>query len=500
MIKFNMSTIKLLIFICPVLFFTCQSVASQGQLKFSLSAVAEAGPTQSWSIVFPNHLVFNNAHFSLLNAKGKVIEATFNSILLWPDQGASKYQRSIQITTSKKVPLNTLTLKWQDDDIPNINKPISFSHNTHHAILTANWLTQSYYAPMLEANAYQQFSWFDNANEHYANYITSPELMKKRKLTIETAAPWLYDRPLALYLLYFKTGSLYWKVQAHKAATFYKNNIDELGNFSLKPNDMKYSNTQGLLFDYLFYPRKDTLEVITNLYKKTTKWQPIIKTEGFWTERHHSVALAAAISYWAIFNDNKALNRIELFNENLSQKLQNDICLSHPYESHEGKKLDTNVCSPWMTAQLIEQLWRFHHLSFSFESVKTIGKLGDFLANEGIFHHTYGKEYSAVPKYLANLNDRVKQNISPWSDLHHACDVSSALSKAIYLNKFLVKDQTVNIKSLNLMLKTCHRSMRRTNPNEAWPIVPLRKFNWWYTTTGSFTWLMKKLEIIHPQR
>jgi len=498
MIKFNMRIMKLFIISCSILFFSFQVIATQGQLKFSLNVVKESKSTSAWSIVFPNYLVSNNVHLSLLNTKGVIVSATFNSILLWPTQGINKYQRAIQITTDEKTDSRNFILKWQHNKSSNIKTPPSLNSNTHHANLTAKWLSQAYYAPTLKAGEYKPFFWFDNANEHYANYVISPGLMKKRKLSLDVAAPWLYDRPLALYLLYFKTGNLDWKNKAHQAATFYKNNIDKRGDFYLKPNDMKYSNTQGLLFDYLFYPKQDTLNVITNLYKKTLEWQPIIKTQDFWTERHHSVALSAAISYWAIFNDNNALKRIKLFNENITKKLQFDICLSHSYESHEGRKLDTNVCSPWMTALLIEQLWRFHHLSFNVNNVKIIGKLGDFLANKGVFYFTYGKEYSAVPKYLANLNKSIKENNDPWSDINHACDVSSALSKAIYLNRFLGDFQQNNLIILNQMIKTCRRSMHRTNPNKAWPIVPLRKFNWWYTTTGSFTWLMKELQVKYP--
>jgi len=499
MTKPNLVILKTLIIICSLLF-SFQSFASSGQLTFSLNVVKENKQTSSWSMVFPNNLVPSNAQLLLFNVKGEVVQATFSSILLWPNQGPVDYQRAVQITTNYNINSNNFTLKWQKSHITNIKKPLSFDDNTHHANLTAKWLSLSYYAPILEANAYEPFSWFDNSNEHYANFIVSLELMKKKKLSIEIAAPWLYDRPLALYMLYFKTGSLYWKEQAHTAASFYKNNIDEHGNFSLKPNDIKYSNTQGLLFDYLFYPDKGTLETITRLYNKTIDWPAIIKAKGFWTERHHSVALSAAISYWAIFNDNKALNRIELFNEGISLKLQNDICLSHSYESHEGKKLDTNVCSPWMSALLIEQLWRFHHLSYSYKSVHNISKFTTFLVNQGMFNYTYGKEYSAVPKYLANLNNNIKENNDPWSDLNHACDVASALSKSIYLNNLLKSEHPKNLELLNQMVKTCYRSMHRTSSNDAWPIVPIRKFNWWYTTTGSFTWLMKELEVEHPRR
>ncbi len=489
-----------LVFILLLVLTSFQSFAFNGQVSFTLIPITKTKDIRSWSIVFPNSVVKDSFYLSLIDNQGNVVEATFDSVLLWPKQSATGYLRSVLIKTTKQLNTQNYTLKWQNKKSSNIQLKQTINPVSHHANLSANWLSQTFYTPMLNANAYEEFSWFDNANAHYANFVISPVLFKKREFSLKTAAPWLYDRPLALFMLYLKTGDLYWKILAHEAALNYKKNVDKQGNFSLKPNDMKYSNTQGLLLDYLFYPNQDTLDVISSLYKKTLEWQTTIKKQGFWTERHHSIALSTAISYWAIFNDKLAFNRIESFNKNLLKKLQNNICLSHPYESHEGRDVDTDVCSPWMTALLIEQLWRFHHLSYSYESVLVISKLSDFLADDGLFYYTYGKEYSAVPKYLTNLNNDIKENNDPWSDINHACDVSSALAKGLYLNKLLGHLLPQQLTTLNQMLKACYRSMHRSNPNVAWPIVPMRKFNWWYTTSGSFTWLMRDLEIKHPRR
>jgi hypothetical protein len=497
--KSKLLSIKLLILIF-IVSFSVQLAASQTQLKFTLYSIEGKSETNTWSLVFPNNVMSNASHLSLYNRDGEVIDAAFNETLLWPQKGKKKYLRAIQVTTKATVDTQNYTLKWQDALDSNISTSSNFTSNTHHANLTNKWLTQSYFSPMLEANAYEPFSWFDNANKRYANFVVSPSLMEERKISLQTASPWLYDRVLSLYLLYFKTGDIYWKIKAHQAAITYKNNVDNNGDFYLKPNDMKYSNTQGLLFDYLFYPSQNTLDKISALYNKTKEWQYKIKKQGFWTERHHSIALSAAISYWAIFSDNDSLIRIQSFTKHLLQKLNSNVCLSHPYESHEGRSVNTEVCSPWMTALLIEQLWRFHHLHYSYESVKVISKLSSFLSKEGLFYYTYGKEYSAVPKYLANLNKDIKENNDPWSDIFHACDVASALAKGVYLQKFLTNSDPEQLSSLNLMLKTCHRSMHRSNPNDAWPIVPLRKFNWWYSTTASLTWLMSDLKIKHPRK
>jgi len=493
-----------------VLFFNLfQSSSLAGEIKFSLLAISNDEKVQSndlpintWVMPIPNNLINQYSQITLIDSNNRTLQASFNIALLWPDENEQKYIRSLIISTSKHNISNansSYSLKWQENNTETNQYDKNILSITHHAKLPSSWLALSFYAPLMTIGQNKIHTWFDHSHERYGKFIAEPYLVPKHKFDVNTASVWLYDRPFNFYLLYLKTGDIYWKTKAHEASDFYKNNINDDGYFSIKkPNDLKYANTQGLVLDYIFYPQLDTKEAIERIYKMTEIWPTKVKEEGFWTERHHSAALSSAISQWVMSNDKNTLKRIHSFVNNTDDFLRqpyNGSCLKHSYLAHEGKKRNSEVCSPWMTALLIEQFWRFYHLTFDYKSVFIIEKFSEFLTHQGVFHFTYGKEYSAVPKYLASLTPNVKENYSAWNDLHHACDVGAAIAKAAYLKKTQKKNYSLLKTTLKNMLKTCRRSMYRSNPNDAWPTTPPRKFNWWYGSTASFPWLLNKLNI-----
>ena len=420
--KISKSTLLLVIF-----FNIFQSSALAGEIKFSLVPTSNDEKVQSidlsintWVIPIPNTLINQQSNITLIDGDNKILQANFNIALLWPDEIKQQYIRSLVISTNRGNILNAnsnYSLKWQNNNSTEKNPHSKNILNiTHHAKLPSSWLALSFYAPLKTIDQNKIYTWFDHSHERYGKFIAEPSLLPKYKFDLNTASVWLYDRPFNFYLLYLKTGNIYWKIKAHEASNFYKNNIDDDGYFSLKkPNDFKYASTQGLVLDYIFYPDLGTKEVIKRIYKMTEIWPERMKKEGFWTERHHNVALSSAISQWVMTNDESTLNRIHNFVNNTADFIKqpyNGSCLKHSYLAHEGKKRNSEVCSPWMTALLIEQFWRFYHLTFDYKSASIIEIFSDFLINQGLFHFTYGKEYSAIPKYLASLTPNMKENYS----------------------------------------------------------------------------------------
>ena len=488
-----------------VVFFTlflmlCPSLSFAGKLTFSLTPTGELDESavKYWTIPVPNFLINKKSQLALTDASGRALNAEFHTVLFWPSENTVRFIRAFSVSTTEALTNNSLTITWTDSDVSNlqvINTPPLVNYDAN---LTANWLSQSFFTPMLPADKNLKNSWFDNANIHYGKFVENPATNSEYEFPLDKPSIWLYDRAYSFYLLYLKTGDVFWKKAGHRAASFYKSKITDDGFFSLKPNDLKYANSQGLLFDYIFYPEDSTKIAIDKIYKMTTTWPTDIKTEDFWTERHHSIALTTAITQWSVTLDPQVKSRINDFIQstvNYTALSYNRNCLKHSYLAHEGKKLETSVCSPWMTALLVEQFWRYYFLTDNYESALIIERFGSYLASSGTFNFTYGKEESSVPKYLTLFDKPEFENNDPWSDINHACDVANAIAKAIYFLKLQKKDYAPLKNQVIDMVKTCHRSMHRTNPNDAWPIVPPRKFNWWYGTTASFTWLLQELDI-----
>lgn len=487
--------INIVIFFLLFTIFINQSIAHE--IKFTVTPIntLDINKEKTWVIALPNYLIDYKNKIKLLNSEGQALKAAFQTTLFWPTQTNSKYLRAIIVSTNEDFQSNSFSLTWEKSESTNLTQSIASTKISYDVLLSKDFLSLILPTPYLPLDKNLKNKWFDNAHIRYGNFINNPELLPKHQFDINTPSIWLYDRAYNLYLLYIKTGELKWKKSAHEAAQFYKSKLTKQGYFSLKETpDLKYANTRGLLYDYIFYPDASTKQAIKNIYTMTLTWSPEIKKEGFWTERHHSVAFETAISHWLINNNPNIKSRVNEFVENAHKYITlpyNKGCLKHSYLSHEGKNLETSVCSPWMSALIIEQFWRYHFLTDDYKSATIIAKFGTFLSKDGLFNYTYGKEFSAVPKYLTLFSAPEKEKNSAWVDLHHACDVASAMAKSAYFKA----DNKQLIQKITDMLKTCQRSMNRSNPNDAWPLVPARKFNWWYGTTSSFTWLLKELKI-----
>jgi len=490
--------LSLFIFYFIVFLVSYSCFASNGSVDFTLKPIKKNIENNSWSIVVPNFLIANNSHFTLLDVKGLEVSTEFYVAATWSHKSEPTYIRSIIINPIElSKTSNKYTLTWNNNKNKNSSNKTPKIVMSYNANLSASWLSKTFYSPILSTKENKAVPWFDEAYQGYGRFITDKH-SKERSKGLNQASIWLYDRTLALYLLYIKTGDLKWKKDAHDSAVFYQDHLDESGGFTLKSGDMKYSNSQGLLLDYLFYPEQRTRNNIYLIYKKSLIWSEKIKKEGFWTERHHSIALTSAISYWVLTGDSDASKRIQRFLNEMVLFLNapyNKNCLQHPFESHEGWKLATKVCSPWMSALIIEQLWRYYHLALDFKSISIIEKLTRFLVDRANFKYSFKSEVTAIPKYLVYLSPNLNEKEDAWMDYQHACDVASAIAKGAYAQQLLGKDTKKSVNTLNLMLRSCYRSMYRGHGDNAWPIAPIRKFNWWFSSTGSFTWLLNHYGI-----
>lgn len=479
--------------------------ASKGGVNFTIEAINQNPVNFTWSIVVPNFHIKENSFLWLSDENGQEINAEFYITALWQHDSEVSYIRSLVIKSYQPVFENSkYSLQWRIKHSNIKTEPLPQLPMTFNAQLSDDWLSKTFYAPMSSFKENQIAPWFDEAYQGYGRYVSEIVYKTNRQSNDSNRASiWLYDRTLALYLLYMKTGNLKWKRDAHDSAIFYQDHLDEQGGFTLKSGDMKYSNSQGLLFDYLFYPEQRTKRNIYLLYKKSLSWPTAIQKEGFWTERHHSIALTSAISYWLLTGDISASKRVKRFIDEMTSYIidpVNQSCLKHTFKAHEGWNLATDVCSPWMSALIIEQLWRYHHLTLSYNSLALIEKLTGFLIGTATYNYNFTKEETAIPKYLVYLSPDLTEKEDPWMSYQHACDVASAIAKGAYAQKLLSKENKKTIETLNLMIRSCYRSLYRSHGDKAWPIAPIRKFNWWFSSSGSFTWLLKYHGVTYTPR
>lgn len=455
------------------------------------------------TIPFPNHYFFENEKLSLL-WENSPIPFSAHAHLYWPSlTDGNRAVRAITI----KLPVGVngqYSLTWN----PEIGKSLvshSLSSNTFQAVqFSTHWLSKLSYGALLPLNQKHELHWFDEAFQRYGSYIIDEEELKKtlkKTYSKSTPGPWLYDKVFSLYLLYLKTGDLKWKNEAHQAALFYINNINHNGYFKLKPKDMKYLYGTGLLYDYMFFPDSQILSIINKMYRNTLDWPALYSMKkSFWTERHLSNALNMALTQWEMRQSTQALERINDITHGIELALKKSSnapkgCLAHTYSQHQKRKDDVLVCSPWMTALLTEQLWRYYSLTGNQLAANIMMSFSDFVQEKAIYSGTVTHlKGLSIPDYLVYFGTSIYKEREPWADTQHACDISGMLAKGIYLKKIHKVDYHQLNNSFIKLLKTCKKTAyQSSNKTTFWKLRPLRKFNWWFSSTANLSWLFTEI-------
>jgi hypothetical protein len=471
-----------------------------------LSLTVESNKQKSISVIipFPPGRLPVKSIFLLFDGEN-IIESKAQSHLLWPSATASseRFIRALSLDfKSAKNGSNNLKLLWRNSYFV---LPTGKPKNTIvSAFFSNNWLAKSSYFPMLSENKEFKLAWYQWAANNFGEYITDNALLKKYSkngLDFTKPSPWLYDHPNSLYNLYFRTGDIKWKKKGHESASKFRSLINDKGYFSLKKNaDLKYLIPSGLLVDYLFHPNEKTLNVVSKMYKNSLYWPTSYdETIGFWTERHLANAMSLALVMWELTNDTEYKKRLDSLIAGTLERIfslpyQKGGCVKHYYKAHEGGKDETLVCSPWMNALVVEQLWRYVAISNDDKAKKVIGLLAGQVLDGGYYKGwgVHMKNY-IVPHYLTFYGKSQNQEVDQWTDMQHACDVASMIAKAAYLRKLEGEDVTEHVTIMTSLLRTCKKTISRSSAVKVWEISPLRKFNWLFSSTASLEWLNEQL-------
>jgi len=371
--------------------------------------------------------------------------------------------------------------------------------------------------------------WFDNAYVNFGktmvndvpDYVTDaykvhydvndPYLSNP----VEAAAPWLFDRTLALFGLYIRTGEVKWLRHAHRAAQYYNNHIDSAGYLDYRGwDDLKYSYGQGFLIDMILTGDQTLLTNINNVaLAASTGWDPVYEfTDLFWTERHHTYALLAALSAWEATGTQAYADRAtSIIQTTLNHQLNPvngwayDGGLLHTLTSHEG---DSNafqpVASPWMTALLGDAIFRYYLHSDDQDALTILSNMGDWLLNYGLFDATPAHPILSgliMPYYLVSSTYVSDDGTfgEAWDDKEHACDVAGLVAKSAYARAQLGYDPAQLKTAASDLLYTCYYATEYwtrpgtsgpSNPQPSYRLNPPRKFNWWFGTTSDIEWLL----------
>jgi len=252
----------------------------------------------------------------------------------------------------------------------------------------ADWLSACLLRTRTETSMHaQSFEWLDIAAENFARTAVNdvPTGVTELVPYKTEAAPWLFDRSLVLFNQYIRTGALKWLRHAHRATQFYASLMDERGYFTLKNfDDLKYSYGHSALLNLMLTGDRRLRETILQVGGASNDWnETYTPTAKFWTERHHTYALLAALAAWELNGDAQYENRLQEIIQATYTHVQNppagmpvDGCLPHTLRAHEGTDSDSAVCSPWMTALFSDALWRYFLHSSDAQALQTLAGFG----------------------------------------------------------------------------------------------------------------------------
>ncbi len=342
------------------------------------------------------------------------------------------------------------------------------------------------------------WGWFDDAYPEFArtgvNDVDPRVTADNRIDYVGEYEPWLFDRTLTLFGVYVRTGELAWLRHAHRAAQFYAAHVTSAGYFDLTDGDLKYAYGGPMLIDLMLTGDRRHLPRIEAVASAGESWDEEYTSDtGFWTERHQTYALLAAVSAFEATGDAAHAARARAIAAATFRLAREPFggepaqgCVLHTRDSHEGDGEATPICSPWMAALLAEAVFRYYVHSEDRAALEFLAGLGDFVATYGTAEEGGG----LVPYYLASS----AQQDSP--DLEHACDVAGLVARAAWARGALGGDPDALAATRDGLLTSCEANLgdwHRPGGPEAglseWRLSPPRKLNWWFGTTLDLPWL-----------
>ncbi len=506
---------------------------TRGQVPVSLHRVAGAAGRQmvSFGAPFPRGAVTDLAAITIRDAAGNELPARIEELTRWRPYGASGGASSIRaalvhVEVDVSAPESYVFLRWgqrasrslgnQPDPksrwiaVADGEYPAAIREPAVYATFTPDWLAGCMFRTRtVQLNDDAALSWFDESMMGFAQTAVNdvPAQVTERIDYQNDEAPWLFDRALALFNVYVRTGEVKWLRHAHRAAQYYASRLSDRGYFNFKSyDDLKYSYGHSLLVDLMLTGDRSLLPKIEAVGRAANDWTETYSIGSqFWTERHHAYALLAALAAWEATGKATYAARADAIMRatyahaaNPPDGMPKDGCLPHTRRSHEGDDMDEPVCSPWMTALFADAVWRYWLHAQDDKALRLLAGFGDWIKNTALYDGSYEQLDYMVPYYFATSTYQGTEG-GPWADVEHTCDVAGMVARAAWAKKRLGTDARGLQGTLDALMKGCkwsldywHRPDGPSSGKAEWRLSPPRKFNWWFGTTSDLPWLLQR--------
>jgi hypothetical protein len=356
------------------------------------------------------------------------------------------------------------------------------------------------------------YAWLDESLVGFAHTAVNdvPDSVTELIDYIGDASAWLFDRTSTLYGVYARTGDVKWLRHAHRSAQFYLGLIQSDGTFELKPGDLKYSYGRALLIDYIFTGQPELIDAIERIAAAGEDWDPTYDLDtNFWTERHQTYALLAALAAWEATGAPAHAQRtrqvaevsFDLAASPAVASWPDDGCMLHGMTAHEGAGGDEPVCSPWMSALFADAVWVYYSHTADAAALDFLASLGSYVAEYGVYttDEIDGGTFT-VPWYLSSSVTQFSDS-GAFDDMEHTCDVGGLVARAAWAEYARGGNPSALRAAAGDLIDACEFNLdswhRPNGPDSGlteWRLSPERKFNWWFGTTSDMGWLLHEID------
>ncbi len=381
-----------------------------------------------------------------------------------------------------------------------------------YATFPSDWLSATLIrGRTVPANSITQYRWFDNAYLNFSktavNDVSEYVYDENKVAYIDEYEPWLFDRSMTLFGIYIRTGNVKWLRHAHRSTQYYANHITPAGYFDKKAgDDFKYSYGQSMLVDMMLTGDTSLIQKIENVAAAGENWNETYDiSTRFWTERHQTYALLAALSAWETTGLSKYADRVNQVVEASFNHALNPVngwvangAMPHAKEAHEGWGGDEPVASPWMSALMADAVMRYYIHSEDPDALIFLSNLGDFILERTTTHEgRRDNQTLLMPYYLIALDSSTQRE--QWEDTEHACDVAGLAAKTAWARKKLGRDNTALVNISKRLVSSCqwnldykHREGADINYGKTvWRLGPSRQYSWWFGSTHDMLWMLE---------